>query len=115
MFPRIAIHTGNTVVLTNKHADWFGTVVLQHNETTATMLKFGTKLSRAARKRHSLLSTFQSDCEAEHWAPFVTNLRDYDDDVHSGLILGQNVSDDGTVISYTEPPTVGVQPPIEHC
>lgn len=114
MFPRIAIHTGNKVVLMNKHPEWEGTIVLQHNETTSTMLKFGDKLSRKARKRHPLLSTFQSNCEAEHWAPFTTNPRNHDGAMESELILGQALTE-GNVISANEPPTVGVQPAVEHC
>ena len=107
MFPRIAIHTGNKVVLMNKHPEWEGTIVLQHNETTSTMLKFGDRLSRAARNRHPLLSTFQSDCEAGHWAPFVSDNNDW------GLIFGQIVVD-GEIVSINEPPTVGVQPVVAH-
>jgi len=116
MFPRIAIHTGNKVVLMNKHPEWEGTVVIQHNETTSTMLKFGNKLSRAARKRHPLLSTFQSNCEAEHWAPYTSyTLQEcQDNDVHDGILLGQQVTE-GNLISDNEPPTVGVQPAVEHC
>ena len=106
MFPRIVIHTGNKVVLMNKHPEWEGTIVLQHNETTSTMLKFGDKLSRAARKRHPLLSTFQSNCEAEHWALLTA-------DAYNG-VCGQAVTD-GDVVSANEPPTVGVQPAVEHC
>src|ERR1035437_4531233 len=100
MFPRIVVHTGNTVVLTNKHPEWQGTVVLQHNETTCTILKFGDKLSRAARKRHPLLSTFQSNCESLHWQPLNSNAFQ---PVNAGFILNQAV-DNGEVISGNEPP-----------
>jgi hypothetical protein len=110
MFPRIAIHTGNKVVLMNKHPEWEGTVVIQHNETTSTMMKYGTKLSRKARKRHPLLSTFQSNCEAEHWAPFDSTAFH---PVNVGFILNQAITN-GEVVSINEPPTVGVQPAVAH-
>lgn len=70
-FPRLAIHTGNTVDTTNKHSHWFGTVALQHNETTTTILKCGPNMKRAVRKRHPLLSTFQSNCEAPYWSDYI--------------------------------------------
>jgi hypothetical protein len=116
MFPRLAIHTGNSVVPTNKHPEWEGTVVIQHNETTSTMLKYGSKLSRKARKRHPLLSTFQSNCEAGHWAPYhsCTLQECQDNDVWDGILLGQQVTQ-GQLVSATEPPTIGVQPAVEHC
>ena len=113
MFPRIAVHTGNSVVPTNKHTEWEGTIVLQHNETTSTMLSYGPKLTRKARKRHPLLSTFQSNCEAGHWQPFDTHPDDIATNLHSGLMFGQKV-DGGKLVSRTGPPTVGVQPPVEH-
>jgi len=105
MFPRIAIHTGTSVVATNKHPNWSGTIVLQHNETTATILRFGEKMTAKSRNRHPLLSTFQSNCDAPHWQPFTA-------DVYGG-VCGQSV-ENGEVISANEAPTVGVQPPVEH-
>lgn len=112
-FPRIAIHTPMPI---SKHLSWLGTIVLQHNETTATILKFGNKLSRAARKRHPLLSTFQSNCEAEHWIPYhsYTLQECMENGVWDGILLGQQVAE-GNLISDNEPPTVDVQPPVEHC
>ena len=70
-FPRLAIHTGNTVDTTNKHLNWFGTIALQHNETTTTILKHGPNMTRGAKKRHPLLSTFQSNCEAGYWGDYT--------------------------------------------
>ena len=72
MFPRIAIHTGNKVVVDNKHPNWEGFIVLQHNETTATVLKWGKNMTNKTKTRHPLLSTFQSNCQAEHWDPYTT-------------------------------------------
>lgn len=72
-FPRLATHTGNTVDTENTHPKWFGTVVLQHNETTATILKYGPRMTKKAKKRHPLLSTFQSSCEAEYWSDYSDN------------------------------------------
>jgi hypothetical protein len=69
-FPRLAIHTGNTVKPENKHPRWLNTVVIQHNETTATIVKYGPDMTNKAKARHPLLSTFQSNCEAEHWADY---------------------------------------------
>lgn len=114
-FPRIAIHTGNSVIPTNKHPEWQGTICLQHNETTSTMLRFGDKLRVTVRKRHPLLSTFQSNCEAEHWAPYTSyTLQEcMDSDCHDGILLGQQVTE-GDLISDNEPPTVGVQPVVTH-
>ena len=114
-FPRIAIHTGNTVILTNKHPNWKGCIVLQHNETTATILRHGPGMTRATRKRHPLLSTFQSNCEAEHWAPYTSyTLQECsDNDVWDGILLGQSVAE-GNLISDNESPTVGVQPAVAH-
>lgn len=73
-FPRIALHTGNKIVVTNKRPRWEGTVVLQHNETTATILKHGQNMGNKVRHRHPVFSTFQSNCEAAHWAPFTGDL-----------------------------------------
>lgn len=69
-FPRLAIHTGNTVDTTNKHPNWFGTIALQHNETTTTILKYGPNMTRGAKKRHPLLSTYQSTCDADYWSDY---------------------------------------------
>ena len=70
MFPRIAIHTGNSVNVENRHPQWEGTVVLQHNDTTATILKYGRNMTNKAKLRHPLGTTFQSGCLASHWVPF---------------------------------------------
>ena len=116
MFPRIAIHTGTSIVATNKHPNWKDTVVIQHNETTATILRYGEKMTAKSRNRHPLLSTFQSICDAPHWMPYqsYTLQECMENDVWDGLLLGQSANEDGKVISATEAPTVGVQPPVEH-
>ena len=108
-FPRLAIHTGNQVITTNRHPEWEGTIVLQHNETTATMLKFGPRMTNAARLRHPLLSTWQSDCRGRHWANYSAD-HEYalENDVWDNLFFGQEVKD-GLVISdvpATVPPAV---------
>lgn len=93
-FPRIAIHTGNTVVTTNRHPQWEGTIVLQHNETTSTMLKHGPNMTKAAKLRHPLLSTWQSNCRGDHWADYNADLEEARaNDVWDGLVLGQPVKD----------------------
>ena len=103
-FPRLAIHTGATVVITNKHPEWEGTIVLQHNDTTATMLRFGPRLSNAARNRHPLLSTWQSDCAGRHWADFHTASPNGNDADFLGQVVnaGQVIPD----VPATVPPAV---------
>jgi hypothetical protein len=93
-FPRLAIHTGNTVVATNRHPEWAGTIVIQHNETTATMLKHGPNMTSAAKNRHPLLSTWQSDCRGRHWSDYNAD-HEYavSNDVWDLLFFGQEVKD----------------------
>lgn len=87
-FPRLAIHTGNTVIQTNKHPNWLGVVVLQHNETTTTMLSYGPRMTSKAKKRHPLFSTFQSQCDGAHWADYGGEF------LGSQVVNGQVVSPD---------------------
>lgn len=101
MFPRLAIHTGNTVVSTNRHPEWEGTIVLQHNETTATVLKHGPSMTSAAQRRHPVLSTFQSNCRSGYWAP-----------LQADNFFGQVVND-GIVPPVTGE-LCGVEAPIAH-
>jgi len=102
MFPRIAVHTGNEVDRENRHPEWVGTTVLQHNETTATMLKYGEAMKRGDRKRKPPLSTFQSNCQAEYWKPFT------------GELLGQRVVDGKVVLPQVEEAAVEVSPVAAH-
>ena len=104
MFPRLAIHTGNKVVATNRHPEWQDTIVLQHNETTATMLKFGPALSNAAKTRHPILSTWQSDCRGAHWTDFHTVSPAGDNAPFLGQVVdaGQVIPD----VPATVPPAV---------
>ena len=120
MFPRIAIHTGNSVVITNKHPEWAGTIVIQHNETTSTMLKYGPNMTAKAKLRHPPLSTWQSDCCGRHWAPFTTNPNwcfspDYAtaDDDHSTLMFDQEVKDGKIVVPVVDT-GIAVAEPIAH-
>ena len=113
-FPRIAIHTGNKIVATNKHPSWEGTVVLQHNETTATMLKYGPNMSSGAKVKHPILSTWQSDCRGRHWASYFSNDCFREDDSFTSLIFGQEVSDGQVVVPQGVTNTVAVAPAIAH-
>ena len=101
MFPRLAIHTGNSVVTTTRHPEWEGTIVLQHNETTATVLKHGPNMTSAAKRRHPHLSTFQSNCRLAYWAPF-----------QSDNFLGSVVNDGQ--IPETTGELIGVEAPVAH-
>ena len=101
-FPRLAIHTGNKVVLTNRHPEWKDTICLQHNETTSTILKYGPNMTNAAKRRHPLLSTFQSDCEGRQWAPFWCD-----------NFLG-SVINNGQIPVATGELCIGVEPIVAH-
>ena len=102
MFPRIATHTGNEIDRENRHPEWVGTAVLQHNETTATMLKHGEAMKRGDRKRRPVLSTFQSNCQAEYWAPLT------------GDFLGQKVENGKVIPPKVETAAVEVSPVTAH-
>ncbi len=113
-FPRLAIHTGNMVVAENRHPRWEGTIVLQHNETTATMLKHGRNMSNGAKTRHPLLSTWQSNCRAAHWSDYNADIQfARENDVWDGLLFGQEVKN-GQVESQAAPVGVNVAPAVAH-
>src|SRR5271170_1915162 len=108
MFPRIAVHTGNSVVLTNAHPRWKGTVVLQHNETTTTILRHGNGMTKASKLRHPVLSTYQGNCLAKHWEPFSSV------DPQSEL-FGQKITDGLLPVPVVvPPPTQEVQETVAH-
>lgn len=113
-FPRLAIHTGNSVVTTNRHPEWAGSIVLQHNETTATMLKHGPNMTSAAKNRHPLLSTWQSDCRGQHWADYnadfdyarsngVWDLLFFGQEVANGQVVQENCCGGGCGCAVAEP------------
>ena len=112
-FPRIAVHTGNSVVITNKHPEWAGTIVIQHNETTSTMLRHGPNMTAKAKLRHPPLSTWQSNCRAPHWAPY--NTPEYDPLVedYNVLLFGETIKDGQVVVPVVDN-GVAVAEPVGH-
>lgn len=111
MFPRIAIHTGNRVVATNRHPRWEGTIVLQHNGTTCTILKHGPSMTNAAKLRHPILSTYQGNCTGAHWHPYEST-----EENHLSHLFGQIVTDGEipTVVSANRTEGIGVAPAVAH-
>jgi len=101
-FPRLAIHTGTQDVVTNKHQSWQGSIVIQHNETTATILKYGPNMTNGAKKRHPLLSTFQSNCQRDYWQDYTGEL------LGTEIVNGQPAVADGVIEVLETVPALGV-------
>ena len=63
MFPRVAIHIGD-------NNNWKGSIVIQHDEKTATMLSQGPEMEAETRNKYPHLSTFECKCTASHWKAY---------------------------------------------